>query len=288
MAQVPDTADIREYLWGVEDASTLLVSSASAVATALEYHQNRMNQPQNNLSTMFIHYNALVIAGLEGQNAGTSIIQAFDSAAKYGACREETWPLDPARLHEKPPAHAYEEAKKLAHIRQYDPTDVHDAISKRYPVVFIASLPWKYLDESRHTGTIAQPSADDMNGELYHHAMVLVAYDKHANTVTARNCWGTQYGNSGHCSMTLETYNLIAGKNVSLIIATPESAGKEFQSAAADGPVAQAAPAPPVVSGERLSDIAKKLKEEIRADLRKDLEESQKKIREMMKKPGGQ
>lgn len=282
MAEIPESADLRQFLWGVENARAVPVSAASAAATALEYHCNRINEPATNFSTMFIHYNAAAIAGTVGQNIGTTLENAMKAITEHGACREETWPFDPAKVAVRPSAQAYEEAKKFSKVRSFNPLDVCQAISMKYPVAFVASLPMRCMDEAGRTGAMPAPTADEMKGSLFHHAMVLVAYDKRANTVTARNCWGTAWGKDGHCTIPIDALKLIAPYGVQRIwvIASPESVKPQ------DQPGVAAAPAAPQPGN--LGDMAAKMKEDIRDSLKKDLEEAQKRIRDMMKKRGAQ
>jgi C1A family cysteine protease len=286
MSDIPESADIRGYLWGVEHVGSMAAAAASAVATALEYHCNRINEPPTNLSTLFIHYNARIVAGQEGQNVGTTLGNAMKAAVQYGACRDAMWPLDATKINVKPPAEAYEDAKRYQKLRYFSPADPMEAISKKYPVATAISMPWHCIDAAKKTGVIATPTPQEMRGALHHHAVVLVGYDKKAGTYTARNCWGPEWGHGGHFTIPFDVLKMIAPETIRyMIIATPESAVKEAAPAAA-------APAShsfePAASSEKMSDIAAKLKEQIRGDLKKDIEDAQRRIREMMKKPGQQ
>ncbi len=283
MADTPDTADLRPYLWGVEHTGQVPAAAASAAATALEYHLNRLDQPALNLSTMFIHYNARIVAGKEGQNVGTSIDEALKAVETYGSCRDELWPSDANKVHTKPPQEAYNDAKRFAKLQFYSPADVYDAISKKYPVVASLSLPRRCLDVAGTTGLLPPLTAEELQAKdkFFHHAMVLVAFDKRARTFVARNCWGTAWGDNGHCTIPVDVLQAISplGSMRYKIIAMPAASAKGVEPAEAAAPAAEP---------EKMSDIAARLKADIRADLKKDLEEAQKRVRDMLKKPGGQ
>jgi hypothetical protein len=106
---------------GVEDIRPKFVSAASAAVAALEYHCNRIKEPPTNLSTAFVHYNARIVAGKEGQDVGTTIDAALSAIVKYGACRNETWPYDATKINARPPQHAYDEAQPGRPLRSHFP-----------------------------------------------------------------------------------------------------------------------------------------------------------------------
>ena len=280
MSSIPDTVDLRDALWPVEDIGQIPASAASAAATALEYHCNRMGEPPTNLSTAFIHYNARLATGQQETNTGTTLEAALNAISAHGACRHESWPLDAARITTKPGAQAYDEAKKFTKIRCLNPGDMIEALALRYPVPITASVPARCLEEAGRTGMMPVPTTEEMRagGALVNHALVLVGYDKRTKTFTARNCWGTQWGREGHCAIPFDLMNVMApyGSSRVWIIATP---------APSDAAADETAPATPPESG-RLSDLAGKMRDEIRADLRRDLDDAARRIRDMVKKPG--
>jgi hypothetical protein len=287
MLSAPDTVDLRDALWPVGDVGQIPASAASAAATALEYHCNRIGEPPTNLSTAFIHYNARLAAGQQDANTGTTLEAALKAMAAHGACKEDSWPLDAARITTRPSAQAYDEAKKFAKILCINPADVIEALALRYPVPFTASVPARCLDEAGRTGIMPAPTTEELRSgaAIVNHAMVLVGYDKTMKTVTARNCWGTQWGRDGHCAISFDIMNIIApyGSSRVWIVATPEPAETGSHVSAPEF----ARGGTPPHSG-RLSDLTSKMLEEIRADLRRDLDEASKRIRDMVKKPGQQ
>jgi hypothetical protein len=272
----PDSLDMRSALWPAEDVGQLNASAASAVVTALEYHCNRIGEQPTNLSTMFVYYNARLAAGQENANAGTTLEAAMKAAQTYGACRDATWPIDASKVAVKPPAHAYEEARKFAAIDYSSPADMFEALAMKYPIPFVASLPQRCMTEAGKTGVLPPPTAEEIQRQSYmHHAMVLVGYDKANRTVLARNCFGQSWGVEGHCNIALDTMKIIAPTNNRFLIITAKTVA-----AVAD----PAAPAPP----QRMADMAAKLREEIRGDVQKEIVDASKRIRDMMPRTDAQ
>jgi hypothetical protein len=273
----PDSVDMRSALWPAEDVGKLNASASSAVVTALEYHCNRIGEQPTNLSTLFVHYNARLALGQESTNVGTTTEAAMKAIQSYGACRDATWPIDASKLTVKPPAHAYEEARRFAAIDYSSPTDMIEALAMKYPIPVVVSLPERCLTEAGKTGVLPPPSADEIQRKSYmHHALVLVGYDKANKTVLARNCWGKAWGVEGHCNIAFDTMKIIAPASNRFLIITAKSVAT-----AVDQGAAAAAPAAP----QRLADMAAKMREEIRGDVQKEIADATKRIRDMMPRP---
>jgi hypothetical protein len=76
---IPDRVDLREFLFPVEDIGDSKGAVAAAVATAVEYHSNRVGAPPTDLSTLFIYYNARRLAGREKEDSGASLTKRHES-----------------------------------------------------------------------------------------------------------------------------------------------------------------------------------------------------------------
>jgi C1A family cysteine protease len=309
-AAVPDKIDMRAYLWPVEALGTIPAAAAAAAVVALEYHSNRIGEPATNLSTLFVHYNARRLSGEQNTPGGTTMDAVMQAIATYGACREETWPLDAAKQTEKPPARAYEEAKKFAGIRYRHPQDSLEALSLYYPTPFVARIPKRCLSEAHRTGTLPALTAEERREPSAHpvHAMVLVGYDKTARTFLARNCWGDTWGQKGYCHIPFDVMNVLAPAD-SLsrwIIAAPDApVGVDAVHAAA--PAVGPAPVPPVVpaaarppaaqvavaaasapaaaQSETLASMAARMRDEIRQSLTRDIADATRQVRDRMAPP---
>jgi hypothetical protein len=285
----PENVDMRKFLWPVESLGEIVASAASAAVTALEYHCNRIGVEPTDLSSMFVHYNARLLSGQEGLNAGTTVEAALKAIALHGACREASWPFDPAKIAIKPPAQAYEEAKKFAGIQYYGPTDIVESLALNYPVAFVAKLPFRCLREAGQTGVMPAPTSEERQNdkELVNHAMVAVGYDKVAKTFVARNCFGKEWGDQGYCTISFEIMKVIV-PNVTgrlWVIAKPAGATDVTMPTGAE-PIAETTAS--AAQPERLADLAAKMRQEIRSDLQRDIADASKRIQDMMRRnPGG-
>ncbi len=271
----PDTVDLRESLWPVEDLGDILGAASSAAVTALEYHCNRMGLEPIELSSTFVHYNARRLNGDVATNRGTSIEDAMKAIATYGACRETTWPFDRTSLTQEPSPEAYAEAKRFAGIQYFVVDDLFESLALRYPIPFFGRIPRRCLDEASRTGLVPDPTQEERRQSDVQpgHGMVLVAYNRIERMFTARNCWGEQWGDRGHCRISFEAMSVFApiGAGRFWIIAAP-GAGEVVQPAAVSGGVA---------SG------AARMREEIRKDLERDMAASSKRIGDLLSRKGG-
>ncbi len=285
----PDKVDMRRFLWPIENLGEVLASAASAAATALEYHCGRMGEEPTNLSTMFIYYNARLSSGKENSNIGITMPAAMKAISTYGACLNSSWPVDVAKVATKPSAQAYEEAKKFSVVQGKNPLDVIEALALQYPVPFVCTLPLRCLREAGWaSGVMPAPTAEELKKptEWVNHAMVVVGYDKIAKTFLVRNCWGDQWGDRGHCTISFDMMKVITPDDSPRMwfitkkeVPKPDSETSRtgFRPAERPAPMAAAAAQP-----ERLADLAAKMREEIRGDLHRDLADASKRIKDMM------
>lgn len=275
----PDRVDMRDVLWPVEDVGQLLASAASAVTAALEYHCNRIGHKPTNLSTLFVHYNARLASGHHGANRGTTMDATLKAVVDHGACSEASWPFDPSKFSLQPPPAAYEQAKVFAGVRHGNPADPIEALALRYPVPAVVRVPRAALQEAARSGALPAVSADDAQRNGMEHALLLVGYDKAQRTFLARNCWGTQWGDRGHCTI---------GFDAMAAIAPPGSSRLWFiSSPMATTAGTSASTASPVAGGDRLSDLAARMRDDIRGGLQRDIDDATRRIRESLRRPGG-
>ncbi len=167
-----------------------------------------------------------------------------------------------------------------------------ESLALKYPVPFVARVPGRCLEEAGRTGVMPAPTADELQRTdlLTNHALVLVGYDKAARTVIARNCWGASWGQQGHCTIAFDIISAIApfGSRRLWVIAKADSVTVAGEAAsAAPGASASASPVPPAAAApETLSDMAARLRTEIRGDVQRDITDATQRIRDMLKKPG--
>jgi hypothetical protein len=276
----PDRVDMREALWPVEDVGELLASAASAVTAALEYHCNRLGRQPTNLSTLFVHYNARLASGHHGANRGTTMESTLKAVVEHGACSEASWPFDSSKFALKPPQAAYDEARAFAGVRYGNPSEPLEALALRYPVPAVVRVPHAALKEAGRTGALPAVTADDAHRNGMEHALLLVGYDKTRRTFLARNCWGAQWGDGGHCTIGFDTLAAIAPAGAPRLwfISSPNAAAAE-----AAASVSSSAPG----GASHTSDLAARMRDEIRGSLQRDIEDATRRIRESLRRPGG-
>ncbi|MCC7043342.1 MAG: hypothetical protein IT183_05745 [Acidobacteria bacterium] len=272
---------MREVLWPVEDVGQLLASAASAVTAALEYHCNRMGRQPTNLSTLFVHYNARRASGHHGANHGTTMEATLKAVVDHGSCSEESWPLDPSKFALQPPPALYEQARAFAGVTYSNPADPLEALALRYPVPAVVRVPHVALKEAGRSGALPPVTTDDAHRNGMEHGLLLVGYDKNRRTFLARNCWGTQWGDGGHCTIGFDTMAAIApaGSPRLWFISSPKSATADAGTSGVSRPEA--------VGTGQVSDLAARMRDEIRGGLQRDIEDATRRIRESLRGPGG-
>ena len=67
-------------------------------------------------SPLFLYYNARKRAGHENHNIAVRPSDAMEAVREYGVCPEDVWPYSPRRYRDRPPAAAYEAAKRYAGV----------------------------------------------------------------------------------------------------------------------------------------------------------------------------
>lgn len=284
----PNAVDLSRILWPVEDVGQTFASTASAAARALEVHWHRVGSVAVNLSTLFIHYNARLAIGKEGQDVGVTMSGVMAAIRKYGACTEATWPMDPAKVTVAPSPAAYDEARKYAGVATLHPADPIQALSLDHPLAICPSIPERCVIEAGKTGVLPALTADERSNlkKFPGYAFTLMGYDKTARTFTLRNAWGTKWGKGGHCTISFDTMaELCPSMESRWFIAKAQTTVGEAAplTAAALAPPPPAAPTTP----ETLAEMAARLKAEIRGDINRDITEASKRIKDMMGRNGG-
>jgi uncharacterized tellurite resistance protein B-like protein len=203
-AELPRRVDLRPFLSPVEDQRTTSSCAANAVAGAYEYLVRRhLGEDGYDVSRLFIYYNGRAVDGVEGEDGGSVIGSLIEALRELGACSEETWPFDEARVNEEPSDEAYQEA---AHFLVEDnalvATDLdawRAVLAEGYPIVFGIAL-FESFDRQRRPGLVPMPSPDEVAREEHSgHAMLAVGYSDRDRVFIVRNSWGERWGDRGYC-----------------------------------------------------------------------------------------
>lgn len=167
-----------------------------AVASALRLGYLRGNGTDcNELSPLFVYYNARKMDGGVLTDNGTTIRSAIKGAQQFGAAPEFACSFSPERINAMPYWSAYRTAHALRGVRGYyrisrgDVDGVRRAIAARCPVV----AGWEVSHELMRyrSGVLPALRGPFIGG----HAMTVVQYD--GDTFTLLNSWGAAWGELG-------------------------------------------------------------------------------------------
>lgn len=201
---LPPKVDLRTHLTPVEDQAETSSCVANATAGAYEYLVKRhLGEAGYDVSRLFIYYNARAEAGLETEDGGSMIGDAITSLTRHGACSEETWPFDVARVNERPSDEAFQEASQfLIEDVAAVPTELDawkQALAEGNPVIFGVQL-FASFDRQRKPGLVPMPGRGAESRESHGaHAMLCVGYSDPDELFIVRNSWGTSWGDGGYC-----------------------------------------------------------------------------------------
>jgi C1A family cysteine protease len=283
VSSLPPRVDLRPGCSPVEDQGQVGSCTANAIVGAVEYKRRKQGQ-QDDLSRLFVYFNARRMSGTEKEDCGARIAHAMAAFLAHGAPPESAWPYDPARVNVVPDDAAYDKATANAEVeyaRLGGIEHIKGALAREQPVVFSISLPVRCWDEAAKNGVIPTPTESELAPVLTHHgqhAMLLVGYDNDQHFLHVRNSWGTQWGDQGYCRLSFDTFQRAMAVNTAWILGPLEASGAF--SVTRPQP---ALTAPPVEGGVR--DMASKLRSDIRGSVTKDMDDALKSIRERVNPP---
>jgi hypothetical protein len=237
---------------------------------------------QEDLSRLFVYFNARRLTGMEMEDRGASIAHGMAAFLAHGAPPESAWPYDPARVNTKPDEAAYEKAATntdAEYARLSGLEHIKGALVRQLPVVFSISLPTWCYDDAATSGVIPAPTDSELAGVLtWHgrHAMLLVGYDADQNIFHVRNSWGTEWGDQGYCRLSMDTFQHALAADTAWVFGPLEASGA-FS-------VTKPALTSRLVEGG-VRDMASKLRDDIRGSITKDMDDALKSIRDRVNPP---
>lgn len=215
--KMPDAYDIRNNKLGrkfncIYDQKEISSCSANAVCLAYEFYI----QDLENMSRLFIYYNARLLDGKEDDDSGAQIYSVFKSLQPNytGICIDKKWEYNTKNVNVKPSQDAYTNAKSYNATFNYIEQNLK-ALKKRLinndPIVIGFCL-YESFCKIDPTGKVNIPN--DSDDELIGgHALVACGYDDNfvnndhsLGAFTLINSWGETWGNKGYCYM---PYSLI-------------------------------------------------------------------------------
>lgn len=199
----PDIHIIPEYT-PISNQGAVGSCVGNAVADSFEILKGLEDRSKvEQVSRLFIYYNARVYTQETNKDAGSHIVHALDSMTKLGVCRESVWPYDPSKVLVQPTLEAYREGNDntFAHFYQITSSgterlnDIEAAIRANHPVIFGTRVGSEF--QSFNGDRVLTIPVDDIGG----HAMVITGVRTTSDgkkEFYIRNSWGDHWGNGGH------------------------------------------------------------------------------------------
>lgn len=152
-----------------------------------------------NLSRLFVYYNARLIEGSSGEDSGVYLRDGIKAVRRDGICTESLWPYDINHFATRPSAEAYEDAQSRNIKNYYRLTGIDqvlDALNNDRPAVLAIDV-FDTFDYLNYINSILyMPGQSEINPGG--HAVCAVGYDLARKMVLARNSFGTDWGDAGY------------------------------------------------------------------------------------------
>ena len=175
--------------------------TANAMAGAYEYLAKRKFGHADDVSRLFIYYNARELDGCTDKDEGTYLRNCIKVLREYGACSEEIWSYDKRRLFEQPHEEAYAQAINFliedAQRINVDLYEMRHCLAEGYPFAFGLEL-FESFDKAETNGRVPMPNPDREESQGGH-AMLCVGYSDQDRVFLVRNSWGSDWGDQGYC-----------------------------------------------------------------------------------------
>ncbi|MDX2241058.1 MAG: C1 family peptidase [Leptolyngbyaceae cyanobacterium bins.302] len=198
---LPAKVDLRSYMTAVENQGDTNSCTANAMAGAYEYLAQRLRGQAEDVSRLFIYYNARQLDGDTSIDEGTYLQSCIQVLQKYGACSERTWAFEPERIFERPHDFSYDEAAnflvEVAERVDVDLDTMRSCLAEGYPFAFGLQL-FGSFQKVGSTGLVPMPNPEKEKHDGGH-AMLCVGYSDPDQVFIVRNSWGEDWGDRGYC-----------------------------------------------------------------------------------------
>lgn len=194
--------DLRKWCSPIEDQGQIGSCVGNGTVGALEFLQIRNGLPYEDLSRLFVYYNARLMAREQERDVGAYIHLAFGTLSSLGTCSEKKWPYDTNKVFIRPSWGSYREAyaNKIDSFYKINSTGdqrinyVKLALQAQHPVVFGMIVDEEY--QNYRGGIVSMPKTTRINPGG--HCQVIVGYDDNKKLWIVRNSWGVWWGEGGY------------------------------------------------------------------------------------------
>lgn len=199
-ATLRERVDLRSVAGDIQSQRDLGSCTAQAIVAVYELMlRQQMPDKFQELSPLFLYYNARREEGTLNEDAGAYLRSSLKALQDYGICPESDWPYDVKKFNIRPSDDAYRSARKFK-ISQYNRlpnlNSILDAISNDQPVVagIMVYSGFDYITEQNPT----VPMPADTDTEYGAHAIALIGYDMTERKILAKNSFGASWGLDGY------------------------------------------------------------------------------------------
>ena len=202
---LPASVDLTPECPPVYDQGTLGSCTANALAGLFQFLLIKRGRPSFVPSRLMIYWGERAMEGTKDQDAGANGDDGMTFLQSKGVCAETTWPYDPARFAEQPPARAWAEATrhKIADpvtIDNANLAEIRSCLAGGYPIAFgFQAYPDLEGEAVATTGHLPMPAKGQST--IGGHEVLLVGYDDATKLFRVRNSWGPGWGLSGYFFM---------------------------------------------------------------------------------------
>lgn len=266
---LPMVVDLRPECSPVESQGQLGSCTSNAIIGAFEFQLRQTSGRMQDLSRLFVYYNARMMSGAAHIDNGATINQGMAALLAFGAPPESAWPYDTSAMATRPSEAAYEQARHNVPV-EYARVDgiehIRGALARKHPVVFASNIPQRCYDEAYTKGEVPMPTSTEMSqfdARDGTHAMLLVGYDRGGQVYHVRNSWGDGFGDRGYCRIPFDVFDTVMIPQTTWILGNLSASG------AFD--VVRPKVELPIIEGG-VKDLAAKMREDLRGSLARDLD----------------
>jgi C1A family cysteine protease len=208
---VPTVVDFSVNMPPVGDQNPQNSCVAWAIAYGCKSYQEKMKGGYTYTTSGSLDYSKVFSPAFlynlinNGQNVGTSFVDACEIAKEYGLCTWQAMPYQPNNWVTRPNANQLEAAKKfkIETYRRLDLTDATTSIKAQLlgglPVIISTVIDKNYYNGGFNTtqNPYIWKSVGSISAGMGH-AILIVGYDDNKNAFKFMNSWGQNWGNNGY------------------------------------------------------------------------------------------